>query len=103
MCRMRERLGQAEVSASSADTPTVKEAVDLNELVGGSDIDCECMLCHLPIGQPHPPIEWRYTLRFPGPYPAPGTSIMLLCDPCKRDWEGNQGDFMGYAERLHKV
>lgn len=77
--------------------------VDVADLVGQDDIECECMLCHLPFGEPHPPIEWRYTVRFPGPSPEPGESTMLLCDPCKRDWEESQGTLQGYAERIHKV
>ncbi|MDR7086841.1 hypothetical protein J2X11_001680 [Aeromicrobium panaciterrae] len=75
----------------------------LAQLVDHGDIDCECMLCHLPFGEPHPPIEWRYTVRFPGPYPTPGVETMLLCDPCKVDWEESQGTLQGHAERVHRV
>lgn len=75
----------------------------LAQLMGHGDIACECMLCHLPFGEPHPPIEWRYTARFPGPYPEPGVSTMLLCDPCKVDWEEGQGTLQGRAERVHRV
>ncbi len=50
------------------------------------EIECECMVCDLPLGSRHEPLEWRVTLHFPGPYPAPGNSDMLLCTHCKDDW-----------------
>lgn len=50
------------------------------------EIACECMVCDLPLGQPHEPVEWRVHLHFPGPYPMPGDEVMLLCDHCRDDW-----------------
>lgn len=67
------------------------------------EVECECMLCHLPEGDPHPPIEWRYTVTFPGPYPEAGTETMLLCNPCLQDWIENQGTLMGHTDRVHPV
>lgn len=101
------RVVSRPADAATSTTDCVRGAgtstTEIAALVGGDDIECECMLCHLPFGQPHPPIEWRYTVRFPGPYPAPGEETMLLCDPCKCDWEEDQGVLMGHAERIHKV
>lgn len=51
-----------------------------------SEPGCECMLCDLPLGQDHGPVRWRVTVHFPGPYPYPGQSDMLLCDHCKESW-----------------
>lgn len=50
------------------------------------EIACECMVCDLPMGAVHEPIEWRVRLHFPGPYPLPGDAVMLLCDHCRADW-----------------
>lgn len=77
--------------------------VDLADLVGRGDIECECMLCHLPLDVKHGLIEWKFTFRFPGPYPEPGVSTMLLCDECYRDWVNNPDDFGGFPESSHKV
>lgn len=46
--------------------PTVDLDVDLSH-----EIECECMVCDLPIGDKHEPVEWRVRLHFPGPYPGP--------------------------------
>jgi hypothetical protein len=54
--------------------------------------DCECMLCDLPMGAVHAPIEWRVTVHFPGPYPTPGDEDMLLCQHCMREW--TEGEWM---------
>lgn len=91
------------MTAASKSADAATSTIDIAALISGDDIECECMLCHLPLGEPHPPIEWRYTVRFPGPYPEPGVETMLLCDPCKRDWEENQGELMGHAEQIHTV
>ena len=67
--------------------PKIYETTALDNAV---EIACECMLCDLPAGDLHGPVEWRLSLYFPGPYPYPGTSDMVLCDHCKTDWtEGN--------------
>ena len=50
------------------------------------EIACECMVCDLPLGSAHEPVEWRVTLHFPGPYPVAGDEIMLLCNHCRDDW-----------------
>lgn len=50
------------------------------------DIACECMLCDLPVGATHGPVEWSVTVDFPGPYPFPGRDVMLLCTHCKESW-----------------
>lgn len=55
----------------------------------GHEPACECMLCDLPAGQEHGPVEWKVTVLFPGPYPYPGVSDMLLCTHCKEDWLGD--------------
>lgn len=75
---------------ASVDTgPELAESAALDcELT--ADVECECMLCDLPAGEDHGPVEWRVTLHFPGPYPLPGTSQMLLCDHCKCDWTAGQ-------------
>lgn len=54
-----------------------------------AEVGCECMVCDLPLGQDHGPVQWRMTVDFPGPYPFPGTSVMLLCDHCKDSWLGD--------------
>ena len=79
------------------------EPIDLVSLVGHEDIECECMLCHLPLDEPHGPVQWKLTFRFPGPYPEPGTATMLLCDPCFRDWVDHPDEFGGFPEAGHKV
>ena len=72
------------VVSRPADTGT--STAEIADIVGQDDIECECMLCHLPFGEPHPPIEWRYTVRFPGPYPEPGESTMLWYDGTDTVW-----------------
>lgn len=62
------------------------------ELMARSEPACECMVCHLPIGVAHGPVEWKVVLWFPGPYPYEGSSHMLLCDPCKDDWLDGEWD-----------
>lgn len=52
----------------------------------GAEIPCECMVCDLPLGEKHEPVRWFVRLYFPGPYPEPGESVMLLCDHCRDDW-----------------
>ena len=56
------------------------------------EIECECMVCDLPLGAKHEPVKWRVTLHFPGPYPYPGDSVMLLCDHCRDDWVDGEWD-----------
>jgi len=56
------------------------------------EIECECMVCDLPLGAKHEPVKWRVTLLFPGPYPYPGDSVMLLCDHCRDDWVDGEWD-----------
>lgn len=84
-------------------TAVKTERVDLNELVGGTEIECECMLCDLPLDEQHGPIEWRLTWSWPGPIPTAGTETMLLCDHCAREWVENPADFGGAAESMHRV
>jgi hypothetical protein len=76
---------------------------DLASLIGCGDIECECMLCHLPPGEPHGPIRWKLCFRFPGPYPTPGASTMLLCDECFQDWTDHCGELGGFPERSHEI
>ncbi len=61
--------------------PAVDLDVDLDR-----EIDCECMLCDLPNGVHHGPVQWRVHLYFPGPYPTPGDEVMLLCGHCRDRW-----------------
>jgi len=77
--------------------------VDIATMVGGGDIECECMLCHLPLGEPHGPVRWKLTFRFPGPYPEPGVATMLMCDPCYEDWVKHPEEFGGFPNGGHKV
>lgn len=63
-----------------------------NSLDLGDDIKCECMVCDLPLDSDHGPITWRVYLHFPGPYPLPGDSVMLLCAHCKDDWVDGDWD-----------
>ena len=77
--------------------------VDLESLIGSGDIDCECMLCHLPPGLPHGPVEWKLTFRFTGPYPKPGLATMLMCDPCQKDWVNHPQEFGGFPDGGHKI
>lgn len=76
----------------------VDEVVDL-----GSEIDCECMLCTLPLSMQHDPIRWRMVLHFPGPYPEPGEATMLLCHPCKEHWCDRPEDFGAEVAQVHLV
>lgn len=64
-----------------------------------AEIPCECMVCDLPVGVPHEPVEWRVTLHFPGPYPLPGDEVMLLCDHCRNDWV--DGDWPAPYDNFH--
>lgn len=77
--------------------------IDLASLVDASEIECECMVCHLPFGAVHGPVEWRLTVHFPGPYPEPGDETMLLCTPCYEDWRDHAEDLYAIAGRSHKV
>lgn len=72
-------------------------------MVGGSDIECECMLCHLPLHVKHGPVEWRLTIHFPGPYPEPGDETMLLCAPCYADWRDKAAEKYAVAGRSHRI
>jgi len=76
---------------------------NLTELVNADDIECECMLCHIPLSAKHEPVEWTLTFRFPGPFPEAGSSTMLLCDPCYRDWVEHPDDFGGFPESSHRI
>ena len=78
------------------------ERIEFAALAAG-DIDCECMVCHLPLDQMHGPVEWKLTFRFPGPYPKPGVATMLLCDPCYRDWTEHGDELGGHPEFSHRV
>jgi hypothetical protein len=41
---------------------------DLGEILRtDDDIECECMLCHLPLGENHGPVEWRLTWTWQAP------------------------------------
>jgi hypothetical protein len=79
------------VAASLDVAPVVKNTADVYELDSRAfDMDCECMVCDLPLHRRHEPVEWRVTLNFPGPYPMRGIEVMLLCDHCKGEWvDGN--------------
>lgn len=79
------------------------ERVNLGELMSLGDIECECVLCHLPVDEPHGPIEWRLTWRWPGPFPEAGIETMLMCNLCFQDWVDNPESFGGSAESMHKV
>lgn len=77
--------------------------IDLAALVDSRDIECECMLCHLPRGQKHGPVQWKLTWRFPGPYPKPGTATMLMCNLCYLDWLNHPDEFGGFPDSSHKI
>jgi len=73
---------------TTSDTVRHERTLDshVTEEQFSQEIACECMVCDLPLDSRHEPIEWRVTLHFPGPYPNPGISDMLLCAHCKDDW-----------------
>lgn len=76
----------------------------LAEMFGADDdIDCECMLCHLPVGAKHGPVKWRLTWTWPGPYPTPGTDAILMCDPCYHDWIDHPDSFGGRPISAHRI
>lgn len=75
----------------------------LSELVGGGYVDCECMVCHLPLDQEHGPIEWKLTWSFHGPYPSPGTATMLLCGICYDDWVSHPNELGGSPTSSHRI
>ena len=79
------------------------EAIDLADLVARSDVECECMVCHLPMGRVHGPVEWKLTVHFPGPRPEPGQETMLLCTPCYEDWRDNAASLLATAGHSHPV
>lgn len=79
------------------------ERINLDELMTHENIECECMVCHLPVDEEHGPIEWKLTWRWPGPFPEAGVATMLLCDPCFRDWVDDPEFFGGAAESMHKI
>lgn len=76
------------MSMRAAEIQTdIRVEVDVNV---DQEIACECMVCDLPLGSTHEPVEWRVALHFPGPYPLPGDVVMLLCDHCRDDWVGGE-------------
>lgn len=77
--------------------------IDISELVGGPDIECECMVCHLPLDAAHGPVEWRLTVHFPGPYPATDKETMLLCTPCYEEWRDHADELFAIAGRNHQI
>jgi hypothetical protein len=79
------------------------ERIEITSLVNGKDVECECMLCHLPIGAEHGPVEWKLTFRFPGPYPKPDLATMLMCDECYRDWADHPEEFGGFLDSSYRV
>lgn len=87
------------MSAATRVAPTVEEL----DSALGHDIECECMVCHLPPGTLHAPVEWKLTWCFPGPYPAPGTDVMLMCDECHQDWIDHPEELGGYPVSSQRV
>lgn len=71
------------------DRSTLPAPCDGLDVVDLQEVSCECMLCDLPLGQTHGPVQWRVTVDFPGPYPFPGREDMLLCDHCKNSWHAD--------------
>jgi len=67
------------------ETLLTRERPELTDSIQ-AEPECECMVCDLPLGSPHGPVEWRVTVHFPGPYPEPGDADMLLCEHCMNDW-----------------
>lgn len=77
----------------NAPEPTPKsESSSLPRLDVDHEPSCECMVCDLPLDAAHGPVEWKLVVWFPGPYPHPGESHMLLCDHCKTDWVDGDWD-----------
>lgn len=70
----------------------------------GRELDCECMLCDLPFGVNHEPVQWRLVWDFNrSPAVEHGESSMVMCDHCFRDWIDNPDDFGGDPVRFHRI
>lgn len=97
------------IESSTAEPSTdshVDSDLDLSTVVEDHiEIDCECMLCHLPLSRQHDPVQWRVVVHFPGPYPAPGDEAMLMCDECKVQWTEHTDEFPGDMSiaRVHPI
>jgi hypothetical protein len=73
------------------------------EVAFASDIDCECMVCHLPPGIDHSPISWKLNVKFLGNFTTPGTGTMLLCEECFRDWTEHPEDLDVRVVSAHRI
>ena len=77
--------------------------ITIERLVDTPEIECECMVCHLPLDAVHGPVEWRLTVHFPGPYPESGSETMLLCTPCYEDWRDHADELYASVSRSHRI
>jgi hypothetical protein len=74
------------------------------DIASAPALDCECMLCDLPLHQAHQPVQWRLVWDFNrAPAVVFDQASMLLCVHCLHHWLDDPDAHGGDPVRYHPV